>query len=67
MQQNAEKDYFNMERSIPKNCKTEANEETLKAVEFILEKILCGDALSLEKADGTLLFLQNGLQSMAIY
>jgi hypothetical protein len=37
-----------------KNCKTEANEETLKAVEFILEKnILCGDALSLEKADGT--------------
>lgn len=35
-------------------CKHETNDETRQAVYFILEKnILCGDALTLEQADGT--------------
>ena len=37
-----------------KQCKREANDETRLAVRFILQKnILCGDALTLEQADGT--------------
>ncbi|NLD31161.1 MAG: SAM-dependent DNA methyltransferase [Trichococcus flocculiformis] len=37
-----------------RQCKTESNDETRAAVRFILEKnILCGDALTLEQADGT--------------
>lgn len=36
-----------------KQCKSEANDETRDAVKFILQKnILCGDALTLEQADG---------------
>lgn len=37
-----------------KQCKHDANDETREAVRFILQKnILCGDALTLEQADGT--------------
>ena len=37
-----------------KQCKLDANDETRQAVRFILQKnILCGDALTLEQADGT--------------
>ena len=37
-----------------KQCKTEANCETREAVQYILTKnILCGDALTLEREDGT--------------
>jgi len=37
-----------------KECKGDANDETRQAVRFILKKnILCGDALTLEQADGT--------------
>lgn len=40
--------------SYTKQCKREANDETRQAVRFILQKnILCGDALTLEQADGT--------------
>lgn len=37
-----------------KHCRDETNDETRTAVRFILERnILCGDALTLEKVDGT--------------
>lgn len=37
-----------------KQCKCDVNDETRAAVRFILKKnILCGDALTLEQADGT--------------
>jgi len=37
-----------------KQCKAKSNDETRAAVRFVLEKnILCGDALTLEQADGT--------------
>lgn len=37
-----------------KQCKSDANDEARQAVQFILQKnILCGDALTLEQADGT--------------
>ncbi|HZW98010.1 MAG TPA: SAM-dependent DNA methyltransferase [Bacillota bacterium] len=39
--------------SYTKQCKWDANDETRQAVRFILQKnILCGDALTLEQADG---------------
>lgn len=37
-----------------KQCKTDANDECREAVRFILKKnILCGDALTMEQANGT--------------
>ena len=41
-------------KEYTKQCKSDANDECREAVRFILEKnILCGDALTLEQADGT--------------
>ena len=41
-------------KEYTKQCKAEANDEARAAARFILEKnILCGDALTLEQADGT--------------